>query len=133
MVRSHAARPLDEHYPAPIRRTASLLSLFALAVAGCGGDDEAGGGEERGGGNVVSMRDLQFQPRELTVEVGQRVTWRNDDTAPHNVVTQDGSGPKSDVFGQGKSYSFTPEQAGEIAYVCTIHPGMEGTLTVSGG
>jgi len=27
---------------------------------------------------------------------------------------------------------FKAEKAGTVAYVCTIHPGMEGTLTVEG-
>ena len=38
--------------------------------------------------------------------------------------------PPNDNFGKGGTFSFTPTKAGKISYVCTIHPGMTGTLTV---
>jgi plastocyanin len=80
------------------------------------------------------MVDLKFEPKSLEVKVGQTVTWVNKDTAPHNVVNErEGQQPKSELFNEGGKYSFTPTKAGRIAYVCTIHPGMEGTLDVVEG
>jgi len=49
----------------------------------------------------------------------------------HNVVAQGADGPKSDLFGEGQTYVFTPKATGKIEYVCTVHPGMAGTLTVA--
>lgn len=138
-----------------------LLTLGALALfAGCGGDDEPspGGaattqeetateettteattteetttesGEDSGGSVKIKMADIAFAPKEATAKVGQEVEWENEDSAPHNVISEAKGGPKSETFGKGESYKFTPQTAGEIAYVCTLHPGMEGTLTVT--
>jgi plastocyanin len=45
-------------------------------------------------------------------------------------VAQEGADFESDTFGEGGTFSYTPDRPGTIAYVCTIHPGMDGTLTV---
>ena len=130
-----------------MRKIALLLATLALVAAGCGGDDEEGGGgatsttpepaattpaEDTGSASgdevAIAMKDIKFDPADATAKVGQKVVWTNDDSAPHNVV----GGPiKSSDFGQGETFEFTPEEAGTIDYVCTLHPGMEGTLTVT--
>ena len=125
-----------------------LLACTALVAAGCGGDEEedpapAGGGattqedsgsgaaESSDGAVAISMKNFQYDPKAATVKVGQTVTWTNDDSAPHNAVDEKTSAFKSELFNKGETYEFTAEKAGKIAYVCTIHPGMEGTLTVT--
>lgn len=76
------------------------------------------------------MEDIEFKPKSLSVKVGQKVTWTNDESVQHNVVATKGASFKSELFGKGGTYSYTPKKAGSIAYVCTVHPGMEGKLTV---
>jgi len=76
------------------------------------------------------MQNIAFDPKDVTVKVGQKVTWTNDDSVDHNVTSQSGETIKSDNFGKGGTFSFTPTKAGKISYVCTIHPGMTATLTV---
>ena len=76
------------------------------------------------------MKDLRFHPDSVTVRVGEKVTWTNDDTVDHNVTATGGAKFKSRAFGGGKTYSFTPRAPGAIKYVCTLHPGMDGTLTI---
>ena len=113
---------------------------LTLGVAACGGDDDSGGGgststssaASSGGGVTIKMQNIAFDPKDVTVKVGQKVTWTNDDSVPHNVTATSGASFKSSTFGQGGTYSFTPKKAGTIQYVCTIHPGMEATLTVTG-
>jgi plastocyanin len=126
-----------------MRRTALLLATLALSVAGCGGDDSSSSSatktttpQNTGGGGTASsdtveikMQNIRFAPKEASVKVGQKVVWTNDDTVGHNVV----GGPiKSEVFNKGETFSYTPTKAGTISYVCTIHPGMDGKLTVTG-
>ncbi len=121
------------------------LTAVALAVAGCGDDDAetaqttssapaatesapaASGGKSR-----IGMKGLQFIPKDVTVKVGTKVTWVNDEEIPHNVVAEEGADFQSDTFGLDGTYEFEAEEAGVVKYVCTIHPGMEGTLTVEG-
>ncbi len=132
-----------------MRRAATAFLLTGAALlAGCGGSDESASqtseptpaateatpaaaeatpaeSEVR-----VAMKDFKFVPADVTVEQGQTITWVNEDTAQHDAVAPDGDGPKSKLFNQGESYSWTAEKAGRIPYVCTVHPGMEGTITV---
>ena len=118
----------------------AVLAL-ALGLAACGGS--SGGGSTSastsapssssgGGGVQIKMQNIQFSPKDTTVKVGQKVTWTNDDNTDHNVTADSGADFKSKDFGNGGTFSFTPDKAGTIKYVCTIHPGMTATLTVTG-
>jgi len=77
------------------------------------------------------MKNIQFAPKSVTAKVGQTVKWTNDDSVDHNVTATSGATFKSSTFGQGASYSQKLTKAGTIKYVCTIHPGMEGTIIVT--
>jgi plastocyanin len=76
---------------------------------------------------AVEISNFAFGPSNVTVKVGQKVTWTNQDDAPHTVT---GGELDSPSLAKGASFSFTPTKAGTIAYICAIHPGMKGTLTV---
>ena len=134
---------------------ALLVACLALGlvVAGCGGDDDDDGGgngggaaEEQqpaetageGGGTgaaEVSMRDIQFEPSNLSVKRGDTVTWINRESVPHDVDgggegVQFSSGPEGGM-NDGDRFEFTFEKAGTYDYVCRVHaPGMAGTVTV---
>jgi plastocyanin len=120
----------------------ALCAVVALAVAGCGGSDNGGStssapastssSSSSGGGVAIKMQNIAFDPKAVTVKVGQKITWTNDDSTDHNVTANSGADFKSDNFGKGGTFSFTPTKAGTIKYVCTIHPGMDATLTVTG-
>jgi len=80
----------------------------------------------------VSMKNVAFVPTSITAKVGQTVVWTNDDTPPHNVVYS--GGPKftsSSTINPGGTFKLKLTQAGTIHYVCTIHPNMTGTITVT--
>jgi plastocyanin len=118
----------------------ALCAVVALAAAGCGGGDDNGGStssapastssSSSSGGVEIKMQNIAFDPKDVTVKVGQKVTWTNDDSTDHNVTADSGADFKSDNFGKDGTFSFTPNQAGTIKYVCTIHPGMTATLNV---
>ena len=132
------------------RKFALALSLVALAgFSGCGDDDSDSGSSaatpaadatatpqtgaaaapEAAAGEVI-MKGIRFQPADITVKVGDTVTWKNEDPVEHNAVDEKGGQFKSELFGEGGTYEFTAEKAGKIDYVCTVHPGMTGTITV---
>ena len=66
----------------------------------------------------------------MKAKVGQKITWTNDDAAPHTVTAKSGGELDSGTLAQGASFSFTPETAGTIEYFCAIHPSMVGTIEV---
>lgn len=131
-----------------MRRLTPLLVLclaaFALAFAGCGDNqgDAAGGtantgasteGNAGGGsGDVkVSMKDILFKPETVTVKVGQKIVWTNDDPIPHTVTAKKGADFDSGDVSSGKTYEYTAEKAGTIEYYCKIHPNQKGKIVVS--
>jgi plastocyanin len=119
----------------------ALCAVVALAAAGCGGGDDNGGStssapastsssSSSGGGVAIKMQNIAFDPKAVTVKVGQKITWTNDDSTDHNVTADSGADFKSDNIGKGATFEFTPDKAGTIKYECTIHPGMTATITV---
>jgi plastocyanin len=135
------------------RWLAMMLACLALGlvVAGCGGDDDddgggggngaatteepaGGGGDDGGGGGgggaEVSMEEIAFVPAELTVSVGDTVTWTNNDSVPHDVTADSFSSGEPGGMAGGDTFEHTFDEAGTFDYVCTVHPGMEGTVVV---
>jgi plastocyanin len=78
----------------------------------------------------VAIVDYAFQPSDVTISVGESVTWMNRGTATHTVS---GDGFDSGNLTTGKTYMYTFSQAGSFQYQCNIHTYMKGTVTVSGG
>ena len=110
-----------------------MRTLFLIAavlfLSGCGGDDESASEPVRTT-SVKMVSGNEFSPRAISVKPGETVTWTNEDDVPHNAVAKDGEGPKSELFGKGGTYRWKVTVGGTIDYVCTVHPGMDGTITV---
>jgi len=79
----------------------------------------------------VTMKDIQFAPRSIRTRVGRTIVWTNRDSLDHNVTATRGASFRSSDFGAGGSYRYKAVAAGRIAYVCTIHPNMTGTIVVT--
>src|SRR5918999_1317660 len=111
------------------RWLALLLACMALAlvVAGCGDDDDGGGG---GGGAEVSEEGVAFEPAEVTIGVGETVTWTNNDSVPHDVTADSFSSGEPGGMAPGDTFEHTFEEAGTFDYTCTVHPGMDGSVVV---
>jgi hypothetical protein len=65
--------------------------------------------------------------------VGTKVTWTNEDTAPHTVTIQ--SGPVtfgSPTLQKGDSFTYTFTTAGTYTYYCAVHPTMTASVVVTG-
>ena len=75
------------------------------------------------------MVDIKFDPKDATAERRPAGCWVNEDTIEHNAVA-DGGEFESELFGKGQTFTATVDAPGKIEYVCTVHPGMTGTLTV---
>ena len=83
-------------------------------------------------GNAVAISGFAFSPASLTVKAGTTVTWTNKDSDAHTVTSQGTGGPLgSAALSTGQSYSFTFTKPGTYAYLCTIHPFMTATVTVT--
>jgi plastocyanin len=78
---------------------------------------------------AVTIANFSFQPATVTVQVGDSVTWTNQDGAPHTATADDGSFD-SGTLSQGDTGSHTFDTAGTFAYHCEIHPNMTGSVVV---
>jgi plastocyanin len=122
-----------------IGATIALLLVALVALVGCssGGGSSApatsssGGSSSSaspaGGGTAVVISNFAFSPAEVTVKVGDTVTWTNNDTVPHTITA---AGFDSGTFQPGATYSHKFDTAGVVDYKCSIHPQMTGKVTV---
>lgn len=119
-----------------MRTRLPILLVFLALFAGCGGDDESAPSEpaSTGGGDVVEvrMKDIKFVPETVTAKVGQTIRWVNDDSVAHDVKAESGAGFASDSLSKGETFEAKVEKPGKISYVCTIHAGQKGSITVQG-
>jgi amicyanin len=119
----------------------SVLLILACIIAGCSSSSSSSSGPAPSGAAspapaasvpAISIKNMAFSPATLTVKAGTTVTWTNDDTVPHTVVSADGSSAvyKSSLLASGASFPFTFKEAGAYSYHCGIHPSMKGTIIV---
>lgn len=84
-----------------------------------------------GPGVTVTMRDIAFDPPQVEIAAGTTVTWTNGEAIPHTVTAADGTFD-SGVLEEGGTFEHTFTEAGTFDYACAIHPGMTGSVTVTG-
>ena len=77
---------------------------------------------------AVHIDNFVFVPAQLTVKVGQTVTWTNRDDIPHTVVCAGKF--RSKTMDTDGTFSFTFTSAGEYKYFCSLHPHMTGVIKV---
>ncbi len=81
------------------------------------------------GGNAVCVSNFTFSPGALTVHVGDKVTWTNNDSVAHT-VTSDTKKFDSNTLAPGATFSFKFTKAGTYNYHCNIHSSMHGSIIV---
>lgn len=83
-------------------------------------------------GNAVTIKNFAFAPAALVVAAGTTVTWTNQDSDDHTVTSRGSGGPlNSSPLNPGQTYSYTFTTPGTYNYMCTIHPFMVATVTVT--
>ena len=70
---------------------------------------------------------MKFVPGRLEVAAGNTITWTNADFVPHSVTAP---GVESGDLEQGRSWKWGARTAGEMAYICRLHPMRRGGVIV---
>ncbi len=146
-----AGQPRRRRTARPTALTAAFAVLVLVLGAGLSG---CGNGSDKSAGSppivtsatpridngvqifdVVGTAALQFSPSTLTAQPG-KITVNLTvpaDSAPHNFVIPEIPAARTSVASPGTSQSvtFTVDKPGSYSFLCTIHPNMRGTLTVS--
>ena len=78
----------------------------------------------------IDIKEFMFGPKDLSVAVGTKVTWVNDDQIPHTVA-ETHKAFRSAALDTDDRFSWVFDTPGEYAYFCTLHPQMIGKIMVS--
>lgn len=135
-----------------LRLAVAAAAVTAVATA-CSSDSDSGtaagtsapaatsaagspaGDAPAAGDATITIQDFKYgEP--LTVAPGATVSVVNEDTAGHDVVSDDEGRFKTPVLGKGERATFTaPTEPGTYKFSCSLHPGSMsgiGTLVVQG-
>lgn len=120
-----------------VRRAVTLVALSGLMLAiALGASARASGGGGCGepitdeAGTDVEIKRYCFSPTVLYAEPGETVTFTNKDRVPHNVGGANLAWGSFENLRWKRSVSYEFPNAGVYSYVCSIHPGMVGTVVV---
>ena len=106
---------------------AALLSGFSLfAVADEMKDAARGNAKE----NKIEIKDFAFNPQNITVKSGDKITWINRDEEPHTVVSVGKKFQRSPGLDTDQEFSIIAGAPGTYEYFCSVHPKMTGTIVV---
>jgi plastocyanin len=110
-----------------LQRFASTVTVVVLLSAASAGGQSVQ--PHKGTQHIVIIKQMHFDPPQMTIQTGETVEWKNQDIFSHTVTADDGSFD-SGLIAPGGSWQRTIKKAGKIGYHCRPHPNMTATLIV---
>ncbi|WP_157822348.1 plastocyanin/azurin family copper-binding protein [Psychromonas sp. Urea-02u-13] len=77
----------------------------------------------------MKISGFEFSPKELTVNIGDRVIWLNEDITPHNIIISTTGKRITPDLSSTESATYTITQS--INYQCGLHPSMVGKILIN--
>jgi LPXTG-motif cell wall-anchored protein len=107
----------------------ALMALFMLVPI-------AGAAPRAAETKNVTVKDFAFDPKTISINIGDTITWTNEGPAPHTVSADEADSFESGNMDKGATFSETFDEAGTFAYYCKYHgskggAGMAGTVVVA--
>lgn len=104
-------------------RRETLVAMVAMATARAA---------HAHGPQRVTIAKLLYTPAEITLHVGDTITWVNNDPLPHTATAAKNApgGPWEVMLPPGKSATMQMMTAGTIDYYCRFHPNMKARIIV---
>ena len=127
----------------------ALSGLLLVSACGSGGDKASGTSAKQAAtppGATVHLTFTLIKPTSVTLKAGQALTFVNDNPIGHVMVegswkADPSTGLRTDEHDDGtyslkldksgQTASHTYDKAGRYQFFCTIHKGMNGTVTVT--
>jgi plastocyanin len=81
-------------------------------------------------GYMIKIENFAYVPYQLTIKVGETITWKNFDTTKHTVTSTDDGPLNSALLGKTETYNYTFNKVGEYPYYCITHPYIKGKIIV---
>jgi plastocyanin len=109
----------------------AATAFLAASACGSGGGGKTTSTTASGGAApaaVIKTEGTTWVKNDITVRAGETVEWNVDGSIVHDLKGDDGVAHKpASKF----TVTHTFKTAGTYSYQCTIHAGMNGTVTVS--
>ncbi len=102
---------------------AVAAAAFALLAAPAAASGDA---------TITALPRDRFEPAQVTIAAGERVTFANRDISVHDVAGDGFRSPRTDPGGDARVEGAERLAPGSYAFACTLHPHMKGTLVVRG-
>jgi plastocyanin len=82
--------------------------------------------------HVVTQKGRLFSVEDITIKKGDTITFFNDDTVPHNIMSMT-KGSEFNLGSQqpGSQTPVTFSTAGDFTVICAIHPRMKMAVKVT--
>jgi plastocyanin len=112
-----------------------LTGVVVTTLVGCGSARPVAPAAQAAPDAAVNIQTFQFQPGDLAVRAGTRVTWTNQDDIEHTVTS--GTPERRDgrfdapLRAKGTKVSQTFGQPGTYTYFCDRHQSMRGQIRVN--
>jgi plastocyanin len=90
----------------------------------------------------VIIADHSFNPENITIRVDTIITWVNNDSSEHQIISDMGYAGKSGGFSRqlsdlkssrmykGSTYSYRFQRVGNYTYHCNLYPDLRGSVQV---
>lgn len=117
--------------------TASVVAILtAGSLSSCSSSSQGGTAQTKPDSKTIVLIEEKplpgaYTPKNVSVKAGSVVVFENKSSLPHNVVFEDPSLKDSKLLKTGESFSVNFQSSGEFSYVCTLHPVMQGVVSVS--
>jgi len=81
---------------------------------------------------TITQKGRIFSSESVTIKKGEALSFVNDDTVPHNIVSTS-KGNEFNLGSQppGAATDVTFKEAGEALIICAIHPRMKMTVKIA--
>lgn len=94
------------------------------------------GGGQHNGNVVIKVKDMVFDPSQISIRLGQTVEWIWESSIAHSVTSDTGTWDSGILNGIGTTYRQSFNTLGTFPYYCRLHGfpggrGMSGTVTVN--
>jgi plastocyanin len=81
---------------------------------------------------TVEIPEFAFDPNPVAVHVCDSIVWKNTHDQPHTATGNgDVTWNTGTIVPDAESEPVLFDQAGELTYICALHPFMKGTVEVS--
>src|SRR5262245_26708456 len=108
-----------------LKRSILFLMLAATLLPSC----TTGSKKPGPAMHTVQLKEMRFDPAELSIHAGDTVEWINNDFVDHDITEAKNKTWSSGVLKTGQSWKTVIKQSTD--YYCSIHVVMKGKLIVN--